>query len=642
MKLKNYFTAYCFVLLTLFLNAQESTLKKADAQFNKFAFVDAAKTYKKLLDNEAYANHATRKLADCYAYMRNPDSAVVYYEKAVQQEGVPIAYFYRYAQALRGIKDYEASRIWLKKFFDAGGEINQSQIGKDREFLNSIFNAEHQYFLDEVSFNSKYSDFGAYENNGKLYFTSSRDEGVAIKRRYGWNKEPFLDVYVVDKEKVDSVSINHTHKVKGQVNSVYHDGPVTITNDGKTMYFSRTNFIKNTLSRDRSGVSNLKIYKAMWVDNKWTNIEELPFNDDTYSNGHPALNQDGTKLYFASNRPGGFGGTDLYYVDINPDGTYGKPQNLGSVINTNKNERFPFVNNEGTLFFSSDGHHGLGMLDIFVAVYNDNNDFVNVINLGVPVNSSKDDFSFFMNEDGTNGYFASNRSGGMGSDDIYAFNRIKRIKLEGTVYDSENNTPISNAIITLMDANGKEIASFKTDENGSYQMNINRDEDYVVNVAKEGYYNKTTTVTSKGLDPQTKSITADFSLQPSIKEESEAAITELAPIYFNFDSAEIRPQETTELDRVVEILNEYPEMRVEIQSHCDSRGPAAYNLKLSEKRALSTYNYLVAKGISPTRIASYKGYGEEKLVNGCDGTIKCTEAQHALNRRTNFIVIKEK
>ncbi len=643
MKLKNYIVTYCIILLVFNINAQEGLLKKADNKFNKYAFVDAAEAYKELIKKDYHIDYATQKLADCYAYLRNPEQAVIYYKKAVQNENVPIGYYYKYAQALRGIKNYKESRIWLEKFYKAGGKINESLYSKDGEFLNSIINAEHQYFLEDVNFNSKLSEFGAYENNGNLYFVSSRDEGVAIKRKYAWNKEPFLDVYVTDKNALDTIKIDHNNKLKGKVNSVYHDGPVTITNDGQTMYFSRTNFIKNTLSRDNSGISSLKIYKATLIDDTWTNIEELPFNDNNYSNGHPALSADGTKLYFASNMPGGFGGTDLYYVEINNDGTFGKPQNLGSTVNTTKNERFPFVDSEGTLFFSSDGHHGLGLLDIFVAILGENDNFVNVVNLGVPVNSSKDDFSFFINEEGTSGYFASNRNGGMGSDDIYAFNRKSRIKLEGTIYDAENNAPITNALVTLMDSKGNKIASFPTDENGKYEININRDSDYKVNISKAGYVNLTAPISSKNIAPSVESLTMDFSLQPNAKPEKEEPISDLGPIYFNFDSASIRNEDSEELDRIVDLMqNKYPEMTIEIQSHSDSRGPSAYNLVLSEKRAKSTYDYLISKGISTNRIVSHKGYGEDKLVNGCDGTIKCTENQHQLNRRTNFIVIKIK
>ncbi|MEL0456227.1 OmpA family protein [Flavobacteriaceae bacterium SZ-1-7] len=643
MKLKNHILACLLSIIAFIGHAQDGTLKKADNLFNKYAFVDAAEAYKELIAKGNYADYATRRLADCYAYMRKPESAVVYYEKVVQQENVPIEYYYNYAQALRGVKNYKESRVWLEKFYNAGGKIEETKFSKDGEFLNSIFNARHQYFLKDIKFNSKFSDFGAYEKDGKLYFVSSRDEGVAIKRLYGWDKEPFLDVYVSDEKALDTVNADYSFKLEGQVNSVYHDGPITISNDGKTMYFSRTNFIKNTLSRDDSGVSNLKIYKASLIDNEWTNIEELPFNSNTYSNGHPALNEDSGKLYFASNMPGGIGGTDLYYVEINEDGSYGKPQNLGMPINTRKNERFPFINNEGTLFFSSDGHQGLGLLDVFAAVRDESNNMINVVNLGVPINSSKDDFSFFMNDDGLNGYFASNRAGGLGSDDIYGFSRISRIKLEGTIYDAIKNIPVPNAIVTLIDVDGNEVASFEADENGRYEMNIDRDTDYSVQVKKDGFLNTNTPVTSKGIDATVSSISVDFSLEPIAPIEEEVVITDLGPIYFNFDSAAIRNQETSELVRIVDLMqNTYPSMTIEIQSHSDSRGPASYNLILSEKRAKSTYNYLISKGINPDRIVAQKGFGEQNLVNGCDGTIRCSEADHALNRRTNFIVVKVK
>ena len=286
------------MLISLSISGQNGQQKKADNLFNKFAFVDAAEVYHQLIDKSYNTDYAVRQLADSYTYMRNPDSAVVYYQKAVEQEHVPVKYYYNYAQALRGVKDYKTSRVWMKRFKDAGGKIDNSKIQKDSDFINSVFNAKQHYFLTDIKFNSQYSDFGAYEHNGNIYFASSRDEGVSTKHRYGWNAEPFLDIYVTEKSTNDSI-VDHKSKLKGKVNSVYHDGPITITNDGNTMYFSRTAFIKNTLSRNNDGISTLKIYSATLIEDKWTNIIELPFNSDDFSNGHPALNEDGTKLYFS-------------------------------------------------------------------------------------------------------------------------------------------------------------------------------------------------------------------------------------------------------------------------------------------------------------------------------------------------------
>ncbi|AUP77202.1 OmpA family protein [Flavivirga eckloniae] len=637
MRAKHHILTSIILLLSFSALAQYGTQKKADNLFNKFSFVNAVQVYHNLIEKDFNADYATRQLADSYAFLRNPDSAVVYYKKAVEQPNVPIAYYYNYAQALRGVKAYKESRVWMRRFKKAGGEVNEERLSKDPDFINSIFNAKQQYFLTDVNFNSKYSDFGAYEHDGKIYFASSRNEGVTKKHIYGWNEEPFLDIYVTDKSANDSI-VDHKSRLKGDINSVYHEGPITITKDGKTIYFSRNNYNKDVLGKDAEGMTNLKIYKASLIDGKWTNVEELPFNNDDYSNGHPALNSDETKLYFASNMPDGFGGTDIYYVDVNSNGSYGKPQNLGNVVNTDKNERFPFVNSEGVLFFASDGHPGLGLLDIFGTVSDKTNNIISVLNLGVPVNSSKDDFSFFMNDDGLSGYFASNRNGGVGGDDIYAYDRVPQLKIEGTITDVKTNAPVPNAIVTLLDGNNKQIALLKTDEDGNYDINIDRDTDYILNIKKEDYIDDTRHVTSKGVEKKVTSITENFHLN---QVEKVLPITELYPIYFDFNKFDIRSDGTAELDRIVNLMmNTYPNMVIKIESHTDSRGSSRYNDRLSLGRAKATYKYLIDKGVDPARITEYKGYGEQKLINDCDDNTNCTEEEHQLNRRTQFIVIK--
>ena len=641
MKLKNDITTGIALLITICAFAQNDIQKRADNLFNNFAFFQAIGAYHELINEGFNTDYATRQLADSYAYLRNPDSAVVYYKKAVKQNNVPIKYYYNYSQVLRGVKDYEASRLWMKQFKDAGGNIKEQKYLKDSDFLNSIFNAKKQYFLKEIKFNSKFSDFGAFEHDSNIYFTSSRDKGHLKKHINGWDEEPFLNIYVIDKNSNDSI-VTGKFKIKGQVNSIYHDGPITLTKDGKTMYFSRTDFIKNVLGRNNEGVSNLKIYKALLVEDKWTNIEELPFNSNHYSNGHPALSEDESKLYFASDRSGGFGGSDIYYVDINK-GSYGKPKNLGSLVNTDKNERFPFINSEGALFFSSDGHPGLGLLDIFGTVSEKNSNIISVINLGTPVNSSKDDFSFFMSEDGLSGYFASNRHGGVGSDDIYAYDRILPLNLDGTVFDNISNNPMSNAVVKLLDTNNNEIATCQTDNDGHYSININRDTDYTVKVNRDGYEAYTNIISSKSIDRNVKVIPTDFSLQPKAKELETTVLINFPDINFGYNSSEIRNQNIQELDSIVNtMLNVYPNMTIEIESYSDSRGPADYNYKLSQERANETYKYLVEKGVNSARIVDYIGYGEERLTNDCNSTSKCSEEQHQSNRRTQFIIVKMK
>ena len=636
MRSKNYILVCIVLAFSLSTFAQQGRQKRADTLFNKFSFVKAAKVYRELIEKNYNKDYAIRRLADCYAYLRDPKNAARYYKSVVKQENVPIQYYYSYAQALRGIKKYKESSLWLERFKDSGGVVNANDFSKDVNFITSIFNAKKQYFLDRVRFNSKYSDFGAFEHDGKVYFTSSRDEGVSIKRLYGWNEQPFLDIY---ETKVGTrKNVDHTGKVKGDINSIYHDGPVTITKDGRHMYYSSNNFNNQTEIKDRKGMTNMKIYRATYRDSIWTDVEDLSINGDAFSTQHAALNKDDSKLYFTSDRPGGFGGSDIYVVDINSDGTLGKPQNLGGVINTESAEGFPFINQEDVLFFSSDGHTGLGLLDIFATIKDDEGTFVDVVNLGVPINSNKDDFSFTMNPNGITGYFASNRSGGRGSDDIYAYHREPTLHVEGVVTDAINTQPIEGAKITLFDDKGNQIAYMETDENGFYQINIDRNQDYKIIASQDKYIEDYRNFTSKNIQTELITINANLLLNPV---PNVVKLAELNTIYFDFDSHKIREDAAEELDKIVGLmLNDYPDMVIRIESHTDSRGALTYNDKLSIDRANSTYAYLISKGINPKRITAHEGFGERRLTNGCEDGENCEEEEHQLNRRTQFIVVQ--
>lgn len=639
MNTKNYILVCMALLLSLSLFPQQRKQKRADTLFNKFSFVKAAKLYRELVQDNYNRNYATRKLADSYALLRDPRNASRYYKSAVKQKDVPVEYYYKYAQSLRGMKKYDESQIWLQRYKDSGGVVDTDDFSKDLNFITSVFGAKQQYFLDRVRFNSKYSDFGAFEHDGLVYFASSRDEGVAIKRLYGWDEQPFLDIYVT--KAGSKRNVDHTAKLKGDINSIYHDGPVTITKDGKTMYFSRNNFKDDIELKDKNGLTNMKIYRATKVDSLWTNVEDLSINSDDYSTQHAALNVDETKLYFTSDRPGTHGGSDIWTADIAPDGSLGNIQNLGDVVNTEKAEGFPFINNEGVLFFSSDGHTGLGLLDIYAAIKGeDEESIVDVINLGVPVNSNKDDFAFSMNQNGITGYFASNRQGGRGSDDIYAFHREPALHVEGVVTDAINTFPIVGAKITLFDENDNQIAFMETDDNGYFQINIDRNQDYKIVANQDKYIEDYREFTSKDLQTELTSIGANLLLNP-VQDVVKLAEIDLNTIYFNFDSHIIRADAEAQLNKIVSLMqNDYPEMVIRIESHTDSRGTLSYNDKLSIDRANSTYEYLISKGIDPSRITEHQGFGERKLTNGCQDGQKCEEKQHQLNRRTQFIVVK--
>ena len=661
MNTKNYILVCVAFMLSFSVFSQQGKQKRADTLFNKFSFVKAAKLYRELLQDNYNRDYATRKLADSYAFLRDPRNASRFYKSVVKQKNVPLEYYYKYAQSLRGMKKYDESQIWLKRYKDSGGVVNANDFSKDINFITSVFGAKQQYFLDRVRFNSKYSDFGAIEHDGKVYFASARDEGVAIKRLYGWNEQPFLDIYVT---KAGSKSnVDHTAKLPGDVNSIYHDGPVTITKDGKTMYFSRNNFKDNIEIKDKKGLTNMKIYRATFVDSLWTNVEDLSINGDNFSTQHAALNTDDTKLYFTSDRPGTIGGSDIWTVDIAQDGTLGNIENLGDIINTESAEGFPFVNNEGVLFFSSDGHTGLGLLDIFATIKGDDEvSIADVINLGVPVNSNKDDFAFTMNQNGITGYFASNRQGGLGSDDIYAFHREPVLHVEGVVTDAINTNPIVAAKITLFDDQGNQVAYMETDENGYYQINIDRNKDYKIVANQDKYIEDYREFTSKNIQTELITITGNLLLNPVqnvVKlaelntnnldyennlmgnDSTSVKNAQLKPIYFDFEKFNIRKEYALELDKIVKLMtDDYPEMVIRIEAHTDSRGTFEYNDILSTNRAKSTYNYLISKGVNSSNITEYKGYGERRLINECADGVACDEAKHQLNRRTQFIVVQ--
>ncbi len=288
--------------------------------------------------------------------------------------------------------------------------------------------------------------------------------------------------------------------------------------------------------------------------------------------------------------------------------------------------------------FSSDGHVGLGLLDIFGTIKGENDEIVDVINLGIPVNSNKDDFSFSMNPNGITGYFASNRPGGRGDDDIYAYHRVPTLQVEGVVTDAINTKPIPNSIITLYDDKDNKIAYMETDENGFYQINIDRNKDYKIVASQNKYIDDYRKFNSKNIQTELITIHANLLLNPV---PNVVKLAELNTIYFDFNKFNIRKDAALELDKIVNLMqNQYPEMVIRIESHTDSRGKLSYNDKLSIDRANSTYDYLISKGIDPSRITAHEGFGERRLTNGCEDGAKCEEEDHQLNRRTQFIVVK--
>ncbi len=629
--------------------AQSTQLKKADELFNKFAYAKAIPEYELLVVKGRHVEHAYQRLAECYLLLRDFEKALPYFERFINNAETPSHYYFKYGMALQSVnRDKEAVK-WLKRYKRLNkNDKKLRQFLKDGDLASVVFNSRESYEVEPVNFNSEYNDFGAIINNGRVYFSSSRlSEGK--EKRYAWDNQPWLDIYYLEEDNpyFDRMSLLRPQKIEGDINSKYHESSLVFSTDYKNdtvIYFTRNNFFENKVRYHEvkhkeeklvEKTNNLKIYKAEKVDGKWKVVRNMKMNADHYSSGHPTVNENRTKLYFASDRPGGYGGTDIYYCDIHPRGGVGRPVNAGPVVNTAGNEMFPFVNNEGKLFFASDGHMGFGQLDIFATISDPSGEVMDVINLGQPINSDKDDFAFFTNEDGTQGFISSNRKGGKGGDDIYSFNFTPSLYVEGIVYDAVNAKTLDSVTIALTDKNtGNFIKEVTTDKRGYYRMFINRSMEYTLVLNRRTHPEKKVRLSTHNLPQTQKKIEKNVYMEPVMDVK---VLADLNKIYFDFDKSNIRPDAARELDKVVQLMLEtYPYMTIRLESHTDPVGSHEYNDVLSEKRARSTYQYLISKGVPQERILSYKGFGKRKPVNDCKTKWDCPPEVLELNRRTEF------
>lgn len=408
--------------------AQDKDIEKAKQEITDYAYADAIETYEKMVE-EGYADARIFKNLGKAHYMNaNYREAAGWYTKLFSLEDAEIDSddMYRYAQTLKSNGEYTASQEWMQKFEAAtGDDLRARKYADNLDYLEEIARQSGRYNLKNLAINSAASDFAPAFNGENLVFSTARDTGAATRKIHGWNNQPFLNLYRTTED--ESGQLSHPTKLSKNLNKKTHESSTAFTKDGSTMYFTRNNSQNGKFSRDNDGVSRLKIYRAVLRDGEWKHITELPFNSDAHSTAHPTLNHDETKLYFASDREGSLGQSDIFVVDILSDGGYGTPKNLGTGINTEARETFPFVTASGILYFASDGHPGLGGLDIF-AVQLDAKKKGEILNVGKPVNSSQDDFSYIIDEESKKGFFASNREGGIGSDDIYGFTENKELR----------------------------------------------------------------------------------------------------------------------------------------------------------------------------------------------------------------------
>ncbi|PAM91950.1 flagellar motor protein MotB [Flavobacterium sp. IR1] len=664
MKIKN--LAYTFLLLCFYLNvnAQKANLKDADKKYDNYAYADAIKAYENLVKKGSQDEKVFQRLGNSYYFTGDLTQALRCYETLFVLNGNQEAdYYYKYAECLKSTGNYIKSDEVLEKFIQKAPSDNRAVlIKKNRTYLEDIKANSGRYEIADAGINSEGSEYGSTILDNKLIFAASRDTGSIIKKNFKWTNESVSALYFVELMPDGSIGKQKLFRKKEKSSSFNESTPV-FTKDGKTMYFTRNNFINGKKGQSENRITLLKLYRASLIGEEWKNIQELPFNSDQHSVAHPALSVDEKTLYFASDMQGTLGQSDLFKVSINADGTFGKPENLGAEINTEGRESFPFISEDNELYFASDGRPGLGGLDVFVSKINGELSYDEVQNLGEPINSRKDDFAFIINSKNRNGFFSSNRDNGHGLDDVYRFTELRRLvceqELSGTITDAETGEVVSDVRVMLFDEARQTAVEVLSDKKGNYAFSkVKCGKKYFIKTAKEDYEIKEATLTLKKASGKTTfSLAIEKKAKPMLAKAIQvktikinavtvkpiAVGTDLAKLlkipmnFFDLGKATIKKTSEPQLQKVVNILKEYPTLQLDIRSHTDSRQSSASNMILSEKRAESTKNWLIKKGIDGNRLTS-KGFGETQLVNKCADGVKCTEQQHQQNRRSEFII----
>jgi outer membrane protein OmpA-like peptidoglycan-associated protein/tetratricopeptide (TPR) repeat protein len=629
--------------------AQEGKVKKGNKEYDKFAYIDATKTYERIAEKGYKSADLFQRLGNAYYFNSNLEKAAKWYgELFSMNEEVAPEYYYRYAQSLKSIGQYAKADEMMILFNKKSSEDLRGKIFNDKQNYMDVIKANSgRYIIKDAGINSAYSDYGSAYSGNKLIFTSSRDTGNFAQRKHKWSNQYFTNMYSADitpkdEKGVIEDSLSVPEKFAKNINSRFHEATPVFTKDGKTMYFTRNNFNNGKKGKDANRITLLKVYKATLIDNQWKNAEELPFNSDSYSVAHPTLSPDEKTMYFASDMPGTHGQSDLWKVKINEDGSFGTPENLGVSINTEGKESFPIFTNENELYFATDGHPGLGGLDIFMSRMNADGSFKEPINIGAPANSPQDDFAYLIDTKTRKGFLTSNRDGGKGYDDIYKFLETRKLVCEqvlsGIVTDLDTGEILPNTKVTLFDDKFNIIKEVISDDKGFYTFEVECGKSYFVRAEKDTYETKEQKITIPTLTGKTDlPIQLEKKVKPVVVGDDLAKAFGIKIIYFDLDKWNIRPDAALELEKILDVMKQYPNMKIDVRSHTDSRQTHKYNEKLSDRRAKSTMSWLVKNGIDANRLTG-KGYGETQLVNKCADGVKCSEDEHQANRRSEFII----
>lgn len=711
------------VLATTAVQAQKLKQRMAERYAAVFDYANVAKVYEDIIAGNKAVPDDYRALAKAYENLGNHAKAGETYKKLIDLGVHNATDIAAYAQCLRDQGKYEEALSWYWAYSELVPEDEWSKAYLSRkDFFKRLENDPTRDQVRTLPINSSEADLAPAIMDDLLLFSSARGEGVGGKTPYKWDREPFLNVYSA---LLKGETATDPMVMRKDINSRFHDGTPAYDAVRKRLYFTRNNLYYGKLEKAADGEVKLGIYysdisKGEFGQPEWGALTPFLYNDPDHNFGHPMVSPDGNRLYFVSDKPGGRGGTDLWYCDRAGD-DWGEPRNLGSRVNTPGNEMYPFITKEGLLYFSSTGHPGLGGYDLFSVRIGPEGPG-KVFNLGRPMNSAQDDISLVLTDDDSTGFFASNRPGGMGSLDLYGCTvHPPRVRISGVVVDKLSQTPVEGAQIEVKDANGQFIdgtvvemleggrftielpysekytlvasrngyrqamADVDTEKDdlgnvvlqlekydygsegvvrhgetkepiegaavrllapdgtvmdetvtgpeGHYQFALQAEQDYRVSAERDGFFRQSARISTKGKTNTV--IHTDFNLFPLEVDQ----VVRLDNIYYDLAKWNIRADAAVELDKLVQTLMDNPTVKIELSSHTDCRGNAAYNQSLSEKRAKSAVEYLVKQGIAKDRL-TYKGYGLTKPVETCECS-KCTEEQHQANRRTEFKVLEK-
>ncbi|NGF58059.1 OmpA family protein [Parapedobacter sp. SGR-10] len=651
-KTLNYIISAC-LMSSFFLygtaNAQEqpSPGRRAESLYRSMEYARAAAAYEKLVDIKKPRTSDMERLAESYLYLNRYELAENWYARVVRQPDASREAYLNYAEALKQRGKYTAAKEQYQQYasrYGVSDTVTRAIRGVDSALV-WVQNPTNHKLRNERGVNTERADFG--------YFPTGSGKGLYVTEPHrilgsesGMTGESYLRVYSVE-HNADSTLANPNPIFNEPNDGKYHIGPVAVDQAGQKYYVTRTYPGKTDTERFRAfgqkwRRQNLELLIYSKEGDSWK-VENFPYNNaKEYSLGHAALSEDGKTLYFASDMPGGKGGVDIWYSELQADGTWGAPQNAGDKINTNGDEMFPSLDN-GTLYFSSNGHIGMGGLDIFSSKGSKGN-WSTPKNLGYPLNSASDDFAYTVAHKGDNGsytgYLSSNRVGGAGSDDIYSFtyNYIKpcpQIMVKTIVRDKNTGELLPLSDVTLFSETNQIISKGKTDEKAQISFTVDCNTSYRVLGEKEKYHDDSLPLAAVHPTRDT-TLQVTLNLQPAYKVGDRFV---LENIHYDFDKHNIRPDAAKILDELVQTMRKYPTLRIELSSHTDCRGSNKYNEDLSQRRAQAAVNYIVSQGIARNRLVA-RGYGENRLLNRCADGVPCSEAEHQANRRTEVEVLE--